>query len=221
MRKAFLFTLIASVTLGLFSCSGNQTATKQVMSQVDESVHAIIKTTEEDNAAIYHHFGAAVEQNPEKVMLFYDKAQAVKTASDELYAYVQNFKDEMVEQAEGQAMPNAHVCDLKNYSNTRVPLYYAIQEGNALILKEKINAYRELLIDLTDGYSLDLVEELRQTLTPSVSVNAEGELVSWEDATFCEIPICACVILLTKLQSDIRYCEGRTIRYLLSQIDAY
>jgi gliding motility-associated protein GldM len=37
---------------------------------------------------------------------------------------------------------------------------------------------------------------------------------------FEEMPMCACITVLTKLQNDIRHIEGRAVRYLLTQTDA-
>jgi gliding motility-associated protein GldM len=132
---------------------------------------------------------------------------------------VQKFKDEMVMQAEGEAKPGAHVRELSKQDDTNVPQRYAINEGNAAILKEKINAYREFMIDIT-GESPVLDKEFRETFATPEGVNAEGEPISWEDAMFNEMPMCACITVLTKLQNDIRHCEGRAIRYLLTQTDA-
>lgn len=209
MKTPFLFTLTLVLALGLFSCSSKETknksgneakeqtkeatsedATKRAMAQVDESLLAIIKTMEEDNAATYRQFECAVEQNPEKIMLWYDKAVSIRKASNDFYAYVQTFKDD-----------------------------YARNKGNVAILKGKINEYREFMIEITD-FSPALDEELRQTFSTANDVNDEGEPISWEDAMFNEIPKYAYVTQLTKLQNDIRYCEGRSIRYLLSQTDA-
>ena len=207
MKTPFLFTLTLVLTLGVISCSGKESknesdneakeqtkeatsedATKRAMAQVDESLLAIIKTMEEDNAATCRQFECAVKQNPEKIMLWYDKAVSIRKASNDFYAYVQTFKED-----------------------------YARNEGNVAILKGKINEYRDFMIEITD-YSPDLDEDLRQTF--ATANGAEGEPISWSDAMFNEMPMSACVTLLTKLQVDIRHCEGRAIRYLLTQTDA-
>ena len=188
--------------------------------QVDDSLHATIETMNEGNKETYTQFQIALEQNREKTQEWYDKAMAVKDSSEAFYMYVQNFKDEMVLQSEGKhAKKNATVRELGKQDDTNVPQRYAINEGNALILKEKINAYRDFMVEIT-GHSPVLDEELRQTFMTPRGVNAEGDSISWEDALFTEMPMCACITVLTKLQSDIRHCEGRSVRYLLTQTDA-
>ena len=167
--------------------------------QVDDSLHATIETMNEGNKETYTQFQIALEQNREKTQEWYDKAMAVKDSSEAFYMYVQNFKDEMVLQSEGKhAKKNATVRELGKQDDTNVPQRYAINEGNALILKEKINAYRDFMVEIT-GHSPVLDEELRQTFMTPRGVNAEGDSISWEDALFTEMPMCACITVLTKL----------------------
>jgi gliding motility-associated protein GldM len=125
--------------------------------QVDDSLHATIETMQESNADTYATFDAALAKNPEKTKEWYDKAMEVKQRSDEFFNYVQKFKDDMVFLVDGKkAKPNARVSELGKQDDTNVPQRYAIEEGNALILKNKINEYREFLIQITgDTKALD------------------------------------------------------------------
>lgn len=188
--------------------------------QVDDSLHATIETITASNNDIYAQFNTALEQNPEKTQEWYDKAMQVKQSSEEFYAYVQQFKDEMVLQADGKkAKQNARVRDLSKQDDTNVPQRYAINEGHATVLKDKINAYREFMVDIT-GHSPVLDEELSTTFATPRGVNTSGDSISWENSLFNEMPMCASITVLTKLQNDIRQCEGRAVRYLLTQTDA-
>ena len=189
-------------------------------SQVDDSLHETIATINESNNDIYTQFERALEQNPGKTQEWYDKAMQVKQSSEDFYAYVQNFKDEMVVLSEGKnAKSNARVRDLGKQDDTNVPQQYAINEGNAFVLKDKINAYREFMVDIT-GHSPVLDEELNRTFVTPRGVNTSGDSISWENTLFNEMPMCACLTVLTKLQNDILRCEGRAARYLMEQTDA-
>ena len=165
-------------------------------------------------------FKMALEQNPEKTQAWYDKAMEVKQSSDAFYEYVQLFKDEMVAISEGKnAKKNASINDLKKKDDTNVPQQYAIEEKHADVLKEKIHAYREFMISTT-GDSPALDDELRSTFKTPRGTNTSGDSISWEESLFKEMPMCACLTVLTKLQNDIRNSEGRVVRYLLTQTDA-
>ena len=188
--------------------------------QVDDSLHATIETMQESNADTYQKFQAALEKNPEKTQEWYNKAMEVKDASDKFFNYVQKFKDEMVLLADGKnAKVNAKVSEIGKKDDTNIPAQYALNEKNAEVLKSAINQYRDLLIEITgDTQAFD--EELRRTFVTDDGKNAEGEPVSWEDMIFNEMPMCASITILTKLQNDIRHCEGKAVQLLLEATDA-
>ena len=188
--------------------------------QVDDSLHATIETMQESNADTYHKFQAALEKNPEKTQEWYNKAMEVKDASDKFFNYVQKFKDEMVLLADGKnAKQDAKVSEIGKKDDTNIPAQYALNEGNAKVLKNAINQYRDLVIDITgDTQAFD--EELRRTFVTEDGTNAEGDPVSWEDMIFNEMPMCASITILTKLQNDIRHCEGKAVQLLLEATDA-
>ena len=191
--------------------------------QVDDSLHATIDTMQDSNAETYATFKAALDKNPEKTQEWYDKAMEVKRVSDEFFDYVQKFKDDMVLLADGKkAVMNAKVSEIGKKDDTNIPAQYAINEGHATELKEKINRFRNFLIKFTEevpGASM-FHEEMNRTFVTDDGKNAEGDPVTWENMIFNEMPMCASITILTKLQNDIRHCEGVATRLLLGATDA-
>ena len=191
--------------------------------QVDDSLHATIETMQDSNAETYATFKAALDKNPEKTQEWYDKAMEVKRVSDEFFDYVQTFKDDMVLLADGKkAKKDAKVSEIGKKDDTNIPAQYAISEGNATELKEKINRFREFLIKFTDNVpgATMFHEEMNRTFVTEDGTNAEGDPVTWENMIFNEMPMCASITILTKLQNDIRHCEGVATRLLLGATDA-
>ena len=191
--------------------------------QVDDSLHATIETMQDSNAETYATFKAALDKNPEKTQEWYDKAMEVKRVSDEFFDYVQTFKDDMVLLADGKkAKKDAKVSEIGKKDDTNIPAQYAISEGNATVLKEKINRFREFLIKFTESVpgATMFHEEMNRTFVTEDGTNAEGDPVTWENMIFNEMPMCASITILTKLQNDIRHCEGVATRLLLGATDA-
>ena len=187
--------------------------------QVDNSLHAAIETTEESNKALYERFDQALEKNPEKTQEWYDKAQQVKESSAVFYTYVQNFKNQLVFLSEGDTTKaNATVSELSRKDDTNIPHLYALEMGNALDLKAKINAYREFLINIT-GDTKVLDDELRSIFSTD-SVQEESGMKAWEHVVFQDMPMCASITILTKLQNDIRHYEGKAVETLMAATDA-
>ena len=189
--------------------------------QVDESLHATIETMEQSNAETYATFKAALDKNAEKTQEWYDKAMEVQRVSNEFYAYVQKFKDDMVKMVDGdKAKMNAKVSELGKQDDTNIPQQYAINEGNAKVLKDKLNAYCKFLMSITGEDARILNAELKATFATNDGANAEGEPIVWEDVLFHEMPMCAVITILSKIQSDVRHCEGKVVEYLLKATDA-
>ena len=188
--------------------------------KVDESLHATIKTMQEGNADTYAKFKVAMDQNPEKTEDWYNKAMEVQRVSDEFYNYVQGFKDNMVQLIGGnEGKVNAQVGEINKPDDTNVPQQYGIEEGNAAILKEKIHAYRAFLEEITDNAE-PLRTELEATFITPKGVNTSKDSITWEESIFHEMPVCATMTVLSKIQNDIRHCEGKVVEHLLKMTDA-
>ena len=188
--------------------------------KVDESLHATIETMQEGNADTYAKFRVAMDQNPEKTEEWYNKAMEVQRVSNEFYNYVQEFKDNMVQLIGGnEGKVNAKVGDIKKPDDTNVPQQYGIEEGNAKVLKEKIHAYRLFLEGITDNVE-PLRSELEATFITPKGINTSKDSITWEESIFHEMPICAALTVLSKIQNDIRHCEGKVVGHLLQMTDA-
>lgn len=186
---------------------------------VDDSLHSTIDMVEENNAWYYRNFESAMAQNPEKTKEWYDRAQLVKQKSDELFAFVQEFKDDMVRMADGadKAQANATVRQMNKKDDTNIPHQYGLNEGHGAILKSKIVEYREFLKQITDNSKN---KELDVTFNLDDVTNNSGELITWEESLFHEMPVCASLTMLTKLQNDIRTEESNALEWLDGQTDA-
>ena len=71
-------------------------------SLVDESLNRSKKNSTIQNNSIYEELDYFMEKNPEKVKVWYDRAQEVKHMSDSLYNYIEDLKIRIVHQADGE-----------------------------------------------------------------------------------------------------------------------
>lgn len=187
--------------------------------QVDESLHSTIETTESGNVDVYERFSNALSNNPSKTQEWYDKAMQVKEESDNLFKYISDFKDAIVTMADGkEAVKGATVRQIEKRDDTNIPHQYGINEGHASELKARIGQYREFLKEIADDP--DLNDDIDVMFATAPGTNAEGKEISWERTIFEEMPVCASITVLTKIQNDIRTFEGKTVQSLLSRTDA-
>ena len=183
---------------------------------VDNSLHISIESSEARNKALYDEIQYMYNKNPEIIGACYDKANQVKKRSEDLYKYIEGFKVQIVKITDKKdANDSAYVKHLLAKDNLDAASEYAINKGNGKKLKQKIEDYRNFLIDLSAGYPA------KQKLFRNIF--ATGNTLDgkpWVLAMFEMMPSAAAITILTKFQNDIRESETEIFRSLQAQNDA-
>ena len=188
--------------------------------KVDDSLHSTINTVETKNESFYSRLTSMMDQNPEKTKEWYERSLQLKEQSDSIYNYIQNFKDELVLMADGsKAQKNATVGQLNKKDDTNIPHSYGLNQNNGEILKNRIIAYREFLKGLCNNNNR-LDKEFDITFAVSDGTAADGKVIKWEETLFHEMPLCATLTMLSKIQNDIRSEESNVLTWLMNQTDA-
>ena len=69
---------------------------------VEESLNRTTGNSAKENLAIYEDFDAQMKANPQKVKMWYDRAQRVRQMSDSLYNLAADLKLAIVREADGK-----------------------------------------------------------------------------------------------------------------------
>jgi gliding motility-associated protein GldM len=197
--------------------------------QVDDSLHTTTVSVQEANKLLYQKFDAAMADNPDKTREWYEKAQQVREKSDEIFNYVQFCKDSLI-YLTGQASKKdennndvlfykgATVRQMKKADDTNEPQRFGIDLGYGDSIRNRVIAYRDFLNEITGGEKRD--ELYRTFYVDSVAGAEKGSVVSWQQGMFHEMPACAVITMLSKIQNDIRTEEGNIVSWLENQTDA-
>lgn len=182
---------------------------------VDNSLHTTIESSQIRNKSMYEEFKALSEINPTKVREWLELANKVRTKSDELFNYIQDFKVKIVQMTDkGDANDSAYVKQIIAKDNLDTPSEYAITKGNGKILKQKISEYRDFLIKLSEN------NPMKQKMYQDIFATNDGkDGKSWIESTFEMMPVSAVITVLTKYQSDVRASEAEVVQFLKSQTD--
>jgi len=182
---------------------------------VDNSLHTTIQSAENRNKDLYSDFKSLSDKNPAKVKEWLDRALIVKVNSDELFNYIEEFKKQLVKKTDkDKANDSAYVKQIQAKDNLDIPSQYGLKEGNAKILKQKIEKYKNFLVVLSVN------NPSKQKMYKDIFATNKGkEGKSWEDVTFEMMPVSAVVTILTKYQSDVRAAEAEIVQYLKAQTD--
>ncbi len=195
---------------------------------VDGGLSFTTKNYADKNAKTMNKFVEAELLNPQKVTPWREKAEQVHKGAQELFEFVRSLKYKIVETAEGKdspaLLPDGEVDSqqLEVSSDTNIPAQIMILDGNGKALKEKLIAYRELLLSFLDKTrDAALISNIEQMLaTNNPPPTKDGIEHSWESYRFEHIPLIATLPQLTKVQVDVLNAEADVMSFLLNRVDA-
>ena len=182
---------------------------------VGESLSRTTTNTERENQSILADFEQQYRANPTKVKPFWEKAQAVKSASDSICKEVEALKWAIAREVDGaDGNPNA----LRNKEDldgaATVMLDPTSRRGHKLY--ERINRYRDFVTAfITDRRRQAIVAANLSTEVPKSTDNM-GK--NWQEYMFESMPSVAAITMLSKLQSDVRKAEGEVLHTLAANI---
>jgi len=203
---------------------------------VDNGLAKTLANFVDKNTTAYAIFDAEWAKTPDKVKPFRDAAYTVKQMADQLAYDIQGYKVDIVKYCDGGDKAKAlypmemvvgserkptfgiNAKDINAKDNYDKPSEIMMLKGKGLELRQKIEAYREHLISLTNDESVQ--NAIRESLKTDDMPDKNNQIKSWEFTFFDGVPLVAVVALMTKLQSDVRNAEADIINYLLSRIGA-
>ena len=204
---------------------------------VDEGLFKTTQNFASKNESMYGTFDLQMTKNEAKFKPWRDKAYSVKDMADQLVYDIQQLKVEIVQLSDGTDAPalipaewiigekrekvkTFDIDDIKLNAkdNMDKPAQIMINEKKGSVLKEKLEAYRNHLISLTNDSATQ--RSLRNSLNTNPPPPKDNIQLTWESNYFEHIPMVAVITMLTKFQGDVRNAEADILQNLLTAIDA-
>lgn len=191
---------------------------------------------ERNNGRVYGDFEQQkilYKENFGTKKVYYDRAQNVRKMSDEMVAYIEDMKAELISVAEGiskdevisKNLSARDVTKMDNYDipttffGTNDPANPPAGRGKAAELKKKIAEYRTRLL------SKEFLDDNKDTAKVKVNLDTEDPIdfktkqkKGWEMFYFYHLPMPAALTELTKWQNNIRAAEGSMLSYLYEKV---
>ena len=183
---------------------------------VEESLNRTTGNSAKENLAIYEDFDTQMKANPQKVKMWYDRAQRVKQMSDSLYNLAADLKLAIVHEADGK---NGDPQNIRNTEDLEAAnqVMLSLSGGRGQELFDAINSFRQRMLKMvTDEKQKEIIAS---NLTTEIPKDAMTMGKNWQEYMFESMPAAAAVTLLSKLQSDVRYAEGEVLHTLVQNID--
>ncbi len=191
---------------------------------IEDGTAASLKSLEKRNNSLYSEFKFAHGLDPEKTGIYWNGANALQEESNFLVTSIDSLKSAIIaatERIEPEQADTISLCYLEKIDqyNDATRILAGEKEdastGAAHHLRNQIESFARQVNTTLQQLKLDTLSmpfDFRDRMV-------EDRMVNWEMRTFYEIPMAACVAILTKLQNDVRTIEYNAVSQMLSAVD--
>jgi gliding motility-associated protein GldM len=148
-----------------------------------------------------------------KVKPYREKADEVVKRSNEMIAYMDEWKEKIVKQAGGRNEDK----EIKSPENIDATTLLLVEEHGADQLKKKITDMRKFYLESVrpdDSSAISPIMPLRISNPPKSDNNPKGE---WDRGYFEHMPAIAAMAMFAKFQNDVRSSEALVITKLYEE----
>lgn len=198
----------------------------------------------------YDTFEQQYNKHPEKTAEYWNKAQEIRTKTDEFINFIERdiklalllqnngvtedklFNPEKEEDAvimdkeKADPAKNRRVFHKVNFDNIAgkdkhdAVTAFMIEQGNAEILRNKIEEYRQYLVKTLGEAGIDNFEDHIGLITDGQYYAASGEPLTWEMKNFNHIIIPAAISVINEIVGEVQTAEYDAISELYKNIGA-
>jgi gliding motility-associated protein GldM len=192
-----------------------------VLHKLDQGMTATVTTVAKGTENVYRSFEAQLQDNP-RAAEPWEVAKEVRSQTDKVFGLLSKTRNDLIDLTGG--IDEEEDGRLNGADNRDIPENYLLNDksiggqGAAKDIKAQLIAYRDYLLTVSSGND-NLINELNQAFDFK-DVQQEGKKMTWETATFSELPLAGVIPFITDLQSRVRRMEANSIEYLYSSIDA-
>lgn len=197
--------------------------TKEVLTAfatINSSIESTNKTIIGKNDEFYKSFDEAqLTADSAKVRPLNDIAKLVKTQSEQTFAYLQSWKDSVVQRSGGYETAANGTQTIKALDDINTPTKMFVDEKKGDEIKKRLNSYVEFILSKVenpaDRERIKKQIPLRLLDYPRSEENPSGD---WSHGTFNNIPVVASIAMFSKFQNDVKNAESMVLEYLSSQV---
>ena len=198
----------------------------------------------------YSTFEQQYNKQPEKAAKYWNKAQEIRTKTDEFINFIERdikltlllqnngtteealFNPEKAEEAvilnmeQADPAKNRRVFHKINFDNLAgkdkhdAVTAFMIEQGNASVLREKIEEYRNYIITELDAVGIADFDSHIGLITDGEYFAGSGEPLTWEMKNFNHVIIPAAISILNEIVGEVQTAEYDAISELFKNIGA-
>ena len=227
--KNINFLLIFFCCILLFSCNRANKSDSQNLNSLMLANESIISTGEilnRNSEEIYIMLEKFYLSEPKSYKDIFERANNAQKYTNNIIRYLNSLKIELISISEKVSLEEANKISLNKIKNLEKEIpskYYFGEEsdaskGKAKELKEKIDNYRSVMIELTKPYIRPLINQKFGLKTDEEYLNKEGKRQNWQMHYFYKTNLIANIITINSLKVEVVNLENDIVKQLISEV---
>jgi hypothetical protein len=220
-----LFVASAALMIGCNQSANHTPKVKDVnleIAKLDEIRGNISLKTNE----IYNSIENLLSNETENSLVgdFRVSALNIKQRTDEMIAFIQDIKIEVIRAVEGEDTPAINGKEIKTLyklNNTKIPTEVLVgknEDGKAYLIKYLFQDYKAFLIETVRNDSL-ITNSINNILNTDDQKNKNSEIETWEKYTFQGQSMGSVIIELTQLQNNVKSAELEVLSFVQNEMN--
>jgi len=184
---------------------------------INQSIGSSNTSIQEKNAKLYDFLKeqANATATHDRFGKYNDRAQSVKKASDDMIAYLEAWKERVIETAGGR---DKETKEISREDNIDASTHLLVENKGGDTLKKKLEEFRTMLLNsvFLDDAKKQLDHDLPIKID-KVQKTDNNPRADWSMSFFHNMPTVAAVTLLSKFQNDVRNSEALIVNELTTE----
>ncbi len=212
------FITLVMLTSFLLSCQHNEKHNLSIYRSLTNSLNGSNKVIASENGDFLQSLAAklANPQTQKKALYWQPRAMLIHQRAKGVTEYIDKLKRELKDLA-GSKVVNGKESFREDDINSVYKLFIAKDSGEKL--KEKLSEFKQQILAVEP----EITDKLGELINLTLNLSHESEATkSFDEVFFKDIPVAACLAVLTHFQNNVTIVENLTIgfcRYKVPEID--
>lgn len=182
---------------------------------INQSISASNSSIQDKNNKLYADFdeNENMDGQRERVKPYNDKAKQVKTAADELFKYLEDWKEKIIVQSGGR-LENG---EIKKEDDIDASTLLLVEKKGGDELKKKLTDFREMMLGLVNPNAREIMAQQIPVKIVEPHKTDNNPQADWKVGYFYNMPTMAVVTLFSKFQNDVRNSEAQVVNQLFNE----
>jgi hypothetical protein len=212
----FLFFFIS-----LSSCQEKDKTQLLLLGSVNHSIENLNQSVVFQNVR-YYNILESVSDDDKRFYKWKEKGKRLKSESDKIFEFIQDLKIEMIKENGGSETDYKNFGEIVKFNDKEIVTNYLIKNKNGKEIKQKVQEYRRICQDFIkdDAVYYDMMSsKIDNHFALDFGILGVDDPVHWEKTVYEDLTLVEAILILTKIQADIRYTEVNVLNYLASHVD--